>query len=88
MFWAAVPAQAQTTIVLYSEAGQRPQSYEENGIPKGAYIDNVNRVPKRIPEFKVQDPLRLLGARGGGGQERQQRRGCSASTTGPGSGRT
>jgi polar amino acid transport system substrate-binding protein len=50
----AAPAQAQTTIVLYSEAGQRPQSYEENGIPKGAYIDNINRVLKRIPDFKVQ----------------------------------
>ena len=40
--------------MLYSEAGQRPQSYEENGMPKGAYIENLNRVLKRIPEYKVQ----------------------------------
>lgn len=44
-----------TTIVLYSEAGQRPQSYEENGTPKGAYIDNLQRVLRRMPpEFKVE----------------------------------
>lgn len=49
-------AQAQTsTIVLYSEAGQRPQSYEENGVPKGAYIDSLQRVLRRMPpEFKVE----------------------------------
>lgn len=54
MFGVVPPAQAQTTIVLYSEAGQRPFSYEENGIPRGAYIENVQRVFKRIPDFKVQ----------------------------------
>lgn len=51
---AAPLAGAQTTIVLYSEAGQRPQSYEENGMPRGAYIENLQRIVKRIPEFKVQ----------------------------------
>lgn len=49
------PAAAATTIVLYSEAGQRPQSYEENGTPRGAYIDNVQRVLKRLPpEYRVE----------------------------------
>ncbi|WP_426990868.1 substrate-binding periplasmic protein [Cupriavidus sp. 30B13] len=52
--WGTTFAAAQTTIVLYSEAGQRPQSYEENGMPKGAYIENLNRVLKRMPEYKVQ----------------------------------
>lgn len=48
-------AVAQTTIVLYSEAGQRPLSYEENGVPKGAYIDSVMRVFKRMPPgYKVE----------------------------------
>lgn len=54
LFWVAPLAVAQTPIVLYSEAGQRPQSYEENGMPKGAYIENLQRVLKRIPEYKVQ----------------------------------
>ncbi len=45
---------AQTTIVLYSEAGQRPQSYEENGVPRGAYIESLMRVVKRIPGYKVE----------------------------------
>lgn len=52
---AAAPfALAQTTIVLYSEAGQRPQSYEENGVPRGAYIESLMRVVKRIPGYKVE----------------------------------
>ncbi|RZT41805.1 substrate-binding periplasmic protein [Cupriavidus agavae] len=48
------PGIAQTTIVLYSEAGQRPLSYEENGVPKGAYIDHVRRVLNRIPGYQVE----------------------------------
>ncbi|MBY4730619.1 substrate-binding periplasmic protein [Cupriavidus pauculus] len=53
--WAAPLAAAPTTIVLYSEAGQRPLSYEENGVPRGAYIDSVMRVLKRMPpEYKVE----------------------------------
>lgn len=54
VFWTAPLALAQTTILLYSEAGQRPQSYEENGMPKGSYVENLQRVLKRIPEYKVQ----------------------------------
>lgn len=51
---AAMQATAQTTIVLYSEAGQRPFSYEENGVPKGAYVDNLRRVLKKVPGYEVQ----------------------------------
>ncbi|TXI79263.1 MULTISPECIES: substrate-binding periplasmic protein [unclassified Cupriavidus] len=47
-------AAAETTLVLYSEAGQRPLSYEEGGVPRGAYIENLNRILRRIPEFKVE----------------------------------
>lgn len=42
------------TIVLYSESGQRPLSFEDNGVPKGAYVENLKRVLKRMPEYKVQ----------------------------------
>ena len=53
MLAAAPFAMAETTLVLYSEAGQRPLSFEENGMPKGAYIENLNRILKRIPDFEV-----------------------------------
>lgn len=52
--WMAPAVHAETTIVLYSEAGQRPFSYEENGVPKGTYIDNMMRVLRRIPGYKVE----------------------------------
>lgn len=57
--WMATSAPAHTpattTIVLYSEAAQRPLSYEENGTPRGAYIDSVQRVLKRLPpEYRVE----------------------------------
>lgn len=54
LFGAAPFALAQIPVVLYSESGQRPLSYEENGMPKGAYIESLNRVLKRLPEYKVQ----------------------------------
>lgn len=41
-------------IIIYSEAGQRPFSYEENGVPKGAYIENLQRVLKKVPGYNVQ----------------------------------
>ncbi|WP_283147893.1 substrate-binding periplasmic protein [Silvimonas soli] len=47
-------AQAETTITLYSEAGQKPMSYEENGVAKGAYIDQIRRITQQIPGYKVQ----------------------------------
>lgn len=47
-------AQAQTPIIIYSEAGQKPFSYEEGGVPKGAYIENFLRVAKQIPGYNVQ----------------------------------
>ncbi|MWL87667.1 transporter substrate-binding domain-containing protein [Cupriavidus sp. SW-Y-13] len=50
----APPASAQTRVVLYSEAGQRPLSYEENGAPKGDYIDHFMRVANRIPGYQVE----------------------------------
>lgn len=45
---------AQTKIVIYSEAGQRPFSYEENGVAKGFYVENLQRVVKKIPGYEVQ----------------------------------
>lgn len=45
---------AQTPITIYSEAGQRPFSYEEDGLPKGAYVENFMRVLKKIPGYEVQ----------------------------------
>lgn len=47
-------ALAEIPFVIYSEAGQKPLSYEENGIPKGAYVENLMRVLKRIPGYKVE----------------------------------
>lgn len=53
-FGAPALALAQTSILIYSEAGQRPLSYEDHGTPKGAYVENLMRVLKRIPGYKVE----------------------------------
>lgn len=45
---------AQTPITIYSEAGQRPFSYEENGVPRGSYVENLQRVLKKIPGYEVR----------------------------------
>ena len=45
---------AQTKITIYSEAGQRPFSYEENGVAKGFYVENLQRILKKIPGYEVQ----------------------------------
>ena len=50
---AALNASA-ATLVIYSEAGQRPFSYEENGQPKGFYVENFLRVVRKIPGYDVQ----------------------------------
>lgn len=47
-------AAAQTKFVIYSEAGQRPFSYEENGVAKGFYVENLQRVLKKMPNYEVQ----------------------------------
>ena len=46
---------AQTPIIIYSEAGQRPFSYEANGVPKGAYIDNFMGALKKVPGYAGYD---------------------------------
>jgi len=50
----AFAQQPPAPIVIYSEAGQRPFSYEENGVPKGAYVESLMRVLKRMPGYQVQ----------------------------------
>jgi polar amino acid transport system substrate-binding protein len=47
-------ALAGTPIILYSEQGQKPFSYEENGTVKGAYIESLQRVLKKLPEYDVR----------------------------------
>jgi len=48
------PAWAQKTLLFYSEAGQRPFSYEENGTPKGFYVDSLQRIMKTLPAYRVE----------------------------------
>ncbi len=47
-------ASAQTKITIYSESGQRPMSYEENGVAKGFYIESLQKVLKKIKGYDVQ----------------------------------
>ncbi len=48
------PVWAEKTLLFYSEAGQRPFSYEENGLPKGLYIDSLQRILKTLPAYRVE----------------------------------
>ena len=48
------PAWAQTVLPFYAETGQRPFSYEENGLPRGYYFDNFQRILKTLPAYRAE----------------------------------
>jgi polar amino acid transport system substrate-binding protein len=50
-------ASAKTPIVLYSEEGQKPFSYQENAEVKGAYIDSLAKILKKLPDYEVSIKL-------------------------------
>ncbi|BEV72571.1 hypothetical protein THUN1379_20530 [Paludibacterium sp. THUN1379] len=50
----ALPAAAGPTLVFYSEEGQKPMSYQENGMPKGEYIDHFLRIARQVPGYQIE----------------------------------
>ncbi|MFZ6748878.1 substrate-binding periplasmic protein [Undibacterium sp. Ren11W] len=54
-------ASAKTSIVLYSEEGQKPFSYQENGAVKGAYVDSLAKILKKLPDYEVKIKLAPWG---------------------------
>jgi len=54
-------AGAKTPIVLYSEEGQKPFSYQENGEVKGAYVDSLVKILKKMPDYEVSIKLAPWG---------------------------
>lgn len=54
-------ANAKTLIVLYSEEAQKPFSYQENGKVKGAYVDSLVKVLKKMPDYEVSIKLAPWG---------------------------
>lgn len=45
---------AKTEVIIESDDDYFPYSYVENGSPKGLYVDLINAIAERMPDYNIK----------------------------------